>query len=121
MPAFVPIAILLGVKAIAARYLWTRRWRTYDPAWLIELAQSQYPRETWLVTALARCTRVKLESEYYTRFKPARRPEPIDASPPARNNIVLEDPVEGSVVLDVRPDGQIAGLEFRTRRLRHGD
>jgi len=86
------------------------RWAPYDPTWLVELASAQEPGEPWLADALARSTRGAWECEAYLYF--------ID--PKARvaafgENVVLESPTEGDLVLDILVDRSVAGVEFLSR------
>jgi uncharacterized protein YuzE len=116
MPAFIPIALLIGAKAFVARYVWVRRWRSYDPGWLVSLARKQCPRKKWLAAALTRCTWARDEGPCYVRFKPSQAKGTRARRAPSYNNITLKDDAEGDVVVDVRPDGEVSGIEFRTRR-----
>jgi len=87
-------------------------WKRYDPAWLVALAREQHPDLPWLADALAGCTRAAWESRAYVYFV-----DPADANQPGSAwqfdvNVVLEDPREGEIVLDVLRGQRVGGAEF---------
>lgn len=90
-------------------------WQPYDPAWLVELAREQSPDEPWLADALARCTRAAEESRAYLYFV-----DPADANQPGAGwqfveNLTLEHPREGTLVLDILTGRRVGGVEFLKR------
>lgn len=119
MSALLPFALVAGAKALVTSYFWQRRFRAYDPGWLVDLARRQHPTARWLGDALEECTRARVEDRYYLRFKGA--PAVLTEGATVRGNMLLRDPVEGLLVVDVHPDGRIAGLEFRSRREREAE
>lgn len=86
------------------------RWEPYDPTWLVELARANEPGEPWLAETLARCSRGAWECDAYLYFI-----DPKDRAASFRENIVLESPTEGDLVLDVLTDRSVAGVEFLSR------
>ena len=87
-------------------------WEPYDPAWLVTLANEQYPEDPRYAEALARCTKRSVESEGYSHFV-----DPTNCNKPGAEwqfdeNIMLESATEGMIVLDVLKDGRIGGAEF---------
>ncbi|HEX8319442.1 hypothetical protein [Longimicrobium sp.] len=87
-------------------------WKPYDPAWLAALAREQHPDMPWLADALAACTRAAWESRAYVHFV-----DPADANQPGsawefEENVVLEHPREGTIVLDVLRGQRVGGAEF---------
>jgi hypothetical protein len=87
-------------------------WKPYDPAWLVALAREQHPDLPWLADALAGCTRAAWESRAYVHFV-----DPADANQPGsawqfEENVVLEHPREGEIVLDVLRGQRVGGAEF---------
>jgi hypothetical protein len=91
------------------------KWESYDPTWLVELAQATCADAPWLAAALRRCTRVARESRAYLYFV-----NPADANGPGSEwqfaeNILLEHPIEGSIVLDILTDRRVGGVEFLSR------
>jgi hypothetical protein len=90
-------------------------WKPYDPTWLVRLARESRPQEPWLAEALARCTRALEESRAYLRFVDAADPGQPDAEWQFERNIVLEDPSEGTLVLDVLRGERVGAVEFLRR------
>ena len=85
-------------------------WETYDPSRLVEMAAEQSPD---IAAALLQCTRVIRDSAAYLRFL-----SPIGRDGRGRRigrSIVLEDPSEGTIVVDVLQDGRVSGIEFVAR------
>ena len=90
-------------------------WEPYDPTWLVDLARQSCPDESWLVAALQRCTRAARESRAYLHFV-----DPANANAPGSEwqfveNILLEHPTEGDIVLDILTDRRVGGVEFLGR------
>ena len=87
-------------------------WNPYDPAWLVALAREQQPDLPWLADALATCTRASLESAAYLRFVDPRNPNQPGSDWQFAENIILEDPNRGDIVLDVLKGHRVGGVEF---------
>lgn len=87
-------------------------WTTYDPSWIIALAQEQLPDETWLPAALARCTAAHRPTMAYVRFVSGANPNQPGSEWQFERNLILEHPEHGEVVLDVLRDGRIGGIEM---------
>jgi hypothetical protein len=88
----------------------TGDWTPYDP-----LAREQHPDLPWLGEALSGCTRAAWESGAYMHFV-----DPADANHPGsawqfEENLVLEHPREGTIVLDILRGRRVGGAEFLRR------
>lgn len=116
MPVLVPVVLLFGAKSLAAGYWWKHRYRAYDPGWLVDLVRRQHPTRHELAAALEACDRARAEGRYYLRLK--SRVSVALADEELGENLRLEDPVDGALAIDVRPDGLIAGVDFVGRRRR---
>ena len=92
----------------------------FDPADLIDAAKRQHPDKPWLAAALARCTHVVGASEYYVHFVNPRDANEAGADWQFRENVVLESPTDGDVILDVLKDGRVGGAEYLGRMLAAG-
>jgi hypothetical protein len=92
-------------------------WQPSDPGWLVTLAREQEPSEPWLAESLARCTLCMLESDAYIYFVDPSRPNKPGSEWQIRENIILDDPTRGSVVLDVLQDNRVGGIEFLSKVL----
>jgi len=90
-------------------------WEPYDPTWLVDLARESYPDEPWLAAALERCTRAAHESRAYVHFVDPANPNAPGSAWQFVENIVLEHPTEGDIVLDILTDRRIGGAEFLSR------
>ena len=87
-------------------------WEPYDPSWLVALARDQHPSETWLQTALARCTRCQRESKAYVRFVADRNANEPGSDWQFLTNLTLESAEEGFIVLDILVNNRVGGVEF---------
>jgi hypothetical protein len=85
-------------------------WKPHDPAWLIKLAREQLPEHDWLPAALDKCRSCHEASRAYTHFVAPDSPQWQ-----FEINIQLDDPREGSLVLDVLAGNVIGGVEFLKR------
>ena len=88
------------------------RWEPYDPAWLVELARVQVPELDWLPAALAECTQCYWRSRAYVYFVDPTRPNEPGSSWQFQENIILEHPEQGGLVLDILKGGRVGGVEF---------
>ena len=91
------------------------KWEKYNPDWLVKLAEKQLPKEKWLHEALKQCTEYSIESELYNYFVPSENPNKPGSKWQFDKCISLEDPKEGSLVLDILKSGQVGGIEFLGR------
>ena len=91
------------------------QWKPYDPGWLVELARGSHPDEPWLAEALSRCTRAAQETPAYVYFVDPTPPNEPGSQWRFQENVVLEHPKEGGLVLDVLEGGRIGGVEFLKR------
>jgi hypothetical protein len=91
------------------------QWKPYDPTWLVELARESRPDEPWLADALARCTRAAEESSAYTYFIDPTNPNQPGSEWQFEENVVLEHPHEGELVLDILGGRRVGGVEFLQR------
>ncbi|MEQ8767601.1 MAG: hypothetical protein RL885_27090 [Planctomycetota bacterium] len=85
-------------------------WQAYDPEWLVRLAKDQHPDAPWLPGSLRACRQVRPETRAYIHF--------VDPATPAgrfQENIVLESPEHGTLVLDIIEGEVVGGVEFLNR------
>lgn len=86
-------------------------WRPYDPSWLVDLAQQQLPDDDRLHASLKKCTEASGNIPYIHFVNPRRANRP-GSEWQFEDNIILEDPVKGELVLDILKDGRVGGVEF---------
>ena len=91
------------------------QWKPYDPTWLIALAKAQYPQEAWLHQAFAVCTRCLKRSKAYYYFIPADKPNQPGSPWQISHNMRLEDPQEGTIIVDILVGNRVGGIEFLDR------
>lgn len=90
-------------------------WKTYDPTWLVELATNCHPEQTWLEEALSKCTRAAQVSDAYIYFVDPSDPNEPGSEWQFEQNIVLEHPTDGDLVLDILKGHRVGGVEFLQR------
>jgi hypothetical protein len=88
------------------------KWDEYNPEWLAKLAEEQVPEETWLPSALRQCTRYSIGSKAYYHFVSPENANKPGAEWQFERSIVLEDPKEGELVLDILKGNRVGGIEF---------
>jgi hypothetical protein len=104
------VTVGIVVAAILA-VAWARhRWRPFDPSELVALARETLPDQTWVADALSRCTRARVATRYNVYFVNADRPNQPGSEWQFRENVVLESPVDGDIIIDVLQDGRIGSL-----------
>jgi hypothetical protein len=89
-------------------------WKSYDPTRLVELAKQQLPEEGWLPTALSMCTVAWQKSDVKSAIDPSHPNEP-GSEWQFEVNLILEDPIEGDLVLDILSGNRVGGIEFWAR------
>lgn len=85
---------------------------TFKIEWIIELLKEQEPERTDLIEQLERNERREWFRQAYIRFVNAERPNQPNSEWQFDENIELEHPTEGTIVLDILKDGRIGGIEF---------
>jgi hypothetical protein len=88
----------------------------FEPDHLIRLVHAQYPQRTDVLRALQLCSSGQWENKHHFDFIGSRQ----SASVRVVESLVLEDQVEGRIVVDVTVDGRIAGLRFVARVAQQG-
>ena len=90
----------------------SKNWKTYNPQWLIDIANEQIPDKPEIILALSNCVKAKTESKAYIYFVNGDNPNEPDSEWQFKENIVLEDKTHGTIILDVLKGNQIGGVEF---------
>lgn len=90
-------------------------WKPYNPTWLVELAREQYPKKVWLVDALMQCNQVMFESEAYIFFIDCHNPNAKGSEWQFQENLKLNHPKEGELILDILTDNRVGGVEFLSK------
>ncbi len=91
------------------------KWEKYDPEWLAKLAEEQHPKMPWLPDALRQCRKYLIRSEAYYYFVSGKNANKPGAEWQFDYNILLYDPVEGGLVLDILKGRRVGGVEFLDR------
>ena len=113
---FLFLLIINAIIIIAVLYrAWYRRWKAYDPTWLVHIAEKYTDQYPWLPTALKQCSRASIESNAYTRFVSSRNYNKPGSQWQFKENIGLEDDVYGELILDILEGNRIGGVEFISR------
>ena len=81
----------------------------FEPDHLIRLVHAQYPHRTDVLRALQLCSGGYWENPQYLYFIGSRQSAHVVES------IVLEDQLEGRIVVDVVADGRIARIGYESR------
>lgn len=84
----------------------------FDPEWIIELARAQVSDRTDIIETLEQCRKGTWESRAYIHFVSQKNANQPNSEWQFEENIVLEHPKKGTIVLDVLKDKKIGGIEF---------
>lgn len=90
-------------------------WKPYDPAWLADWVRANRPELAWLADALARCTRAAEDGRAYLYFVDPSAPNDPGSEWQFAENVMLEHPKEGTLVLDILSGRRVGGVEFLRR------
>ncbi|MCT8341243.1 hypothetical protein MG296_14345 [Flavobacteriaceae bacterium TK19130] len=80
--------------------------------WIIDLIKEQEPERTDLIEQLENLEIKEWFRQAYVRFVSGVRPNQPNSEWQFQENIELEHPTEGSIILDILKDGRIGGIEF---------
>ena len=95
--------------------MFLKKWKEYDPSWLVEASKYRLDEYPWLTDALVQCTKAKEESEFYTYFINRLRPNKKGSEWQFQESITIEDTPEGDVVIDIVKTNRIGGIEFLSK------
>lgn len=82
-------------------------WTSFDPHWLVELAEAQKPEIPWLAEALRQCVKAQISNDINGSVYFVDRMEGKFSS-----NIILLSKNHGKVVLDILKDGRVGGYSI---------
>ena len=88
------------------------KWETYNPQWLIDIANEQIPDRPEIIGALSKCIKAKIVSRAYIYFVNGENPNEPNSEWLFEENIMLEDKKNGTIILDVLKGSKIGGVEF---------
>jgi len=86
-----------------------------DFGWIVQLLKEQEPDRDEILIALKQCKNGTWERKSYVRFVDRTTPNQPWSEWQFKENIVLEHPTEGTIVIDCLKDGRIGGIEFVSR------
>lgn len=89
-----------------------KKWETYNPQWLVEIAKRHIPDKIEIIQALEKCIQARAKSKAYIHFVDNEKPNQSGAEWQIEENIILEDEEYGTIVLDVLKGNRIGGVEF---------
>jgi hypothetical protein len=101
----IALLAVCGIGLIS--YLWSQRWKPYDPSWLVALAEEQLPDSVELHEALRKCTRIR--GNYFVN---SRSPNKPGSEWQFDRSITLEHPDFDDVIIDVLKDGRVGSIEY---------
>jgi hypothetical protein len=88
------------------------KWQSYNPEWLVVLAEEQLSDFEWLPAAFACCTRCLVESKAFIYFVSPENPNQPGAEWQFERNLQLNSPQHGQIIIDVLTNQRIGGIEF---------
>ena len=80
--------------------------------WIADLLTEQYSEETEIIENLKKCQEGFWKNRAYLEFVSSDNPNERDSEWQFEKNIVLEDKLEGTIILDILVENQIGGIEF---------
>jgi hypothetical protein len=91
----------------------------FDPRELIDAARREYPEQPWIAEALSHCTEAFSVSRWMVHFVDPAKPNEPGSAWQFRENVTLESPADGDIVLDILKDGRVGAIEYLGRLLGH--
>ncbi len=88
------------------------KWEAYNPEWIVKIAKEQIPDRPEIALALTQCTKMKKESRAYIYFTNQELPNKPNSEWQFKENIMLEDKTNGTIILDVLKGNKVGGIEF---------
>lgn len=79
---------------------------------IADLLTEQYSEEIEIIENLRSCKEGFWISKAYLQFVSSDNPNEPDSKWQFEKNIVLEDKLEGTIILDILTENQIGGIEF---------
>ncbi len=89
-----------------------KKWETYNPQWIVDIAKKQIPDKPEIILALSKCIKAKIESRAYIYFVNRDNSNKPNSEWQFEENIILEDKKNGTIILDVLKGNKIGGIEF---------
>lgn len=89
-----------------------KKWETYNPQWIVDIAKEQIPDKPEIILALSKCIKAKIESRAYIYFVNGDNSNEPNSEWQFEENIMLEDKKNGTIILDVLKGKKIGGVEF---------
>jgi len=94
-----------------------KRWKRYDPSWLVKASDDYFEEYPWLKGALEKCVKCKHKSDLYIYFTDAKNPNKNGSAWQFQESITIVGTPQGDIVIDVIRNNQIGGIEFLTKVL----
>jgi hypothetical protein len=91
--------------------------QTFEQAQVIALLHAQYPQRTDILRALQLCSQGYWENDAYINFFPAVHLLHPYGETRIAETLILRDKEEGPIVVEIMPDGRIAGIKYSTRMI----
>lgn len=85
---------------------------TFKIEWITELLKEQEPERTDLIEQIEKIERKEWFRQAYVKFVSGFKPNQPNTEWQFEENIELEHPTEGTIILDILKDGRIGGIEF---------
>ena len=87
-------------------------WKRYDPLWLIDLAREQHEDKKWLADAFSKCNHARAGGAAYIYFVDPRSPNKPGSEWQFDQNLILECPERGQIIIDVLKGNRVGGIEM---------
>jgi hypothetical protein len=78
--------------------------------WIFDLVKEQEPERLDVITQLENIGNIKWIRQPYITFVPTENPNQFNLE--YDDNVVLNHPTEGTIVIDILKGGRIKGIEF---------
>ncbi|MCG8839022.1 hypothetical protein G1K37_11760 [Tenacibaculum dicentrarchi] len=85
---------------------------TFKIEWIIDLIKEQESERTDLIEFLENVDRKEWFRQAYVRFVSGFKPNEPNSEWQFEENIELEHPTEGTIILDILKNGRVGGIEF---------
>lgn len=79
---------------------------------LIRILEKEEPKNENLINSLRNCSGGKWRNKAYYQFVNSENPNQIGSEWQFSDNIIIEHPEKGTIILDLLKDNKIGGIEF---------
>ncbi|MGO4773914.1 hypothetical protein ACEN2I_19930 [Flavobacterium sp. W22_SRS_FK3] len=79
---------------------------------LIKILEKEEPKNVNIINSLQNCNGGKWKNKAYYQFVNSENPNQLGSKWQFSNNLIIEHPERGTIIIDILKDNLIGGIEF---------